>query len=150
MWSLWISVFWFPVKREEYVTWIKTPSQMLDKHRHWAELGSLSHFLSVVAGGFPDWLEIFSSVREEGPSSLSRYLFCVALVRCSWSLGLESSDVCHSYLGLWAGLSLRVRGWMGYYWAWEQEELIGCPQGLGSDMLESSRCGFWTVGIFGQ
>lgn len=45
---------------------------MLDKHRHQAELGSLSHFLSAVAGGFPDWLEIFSSVREEGPSFLSR------------------------------------------------------------------------------
>lgn len=73
---------------------------MLDKHRHWAELGSLSHFLSVVAVGFPDSLEVFSSSSEEGPSFLSRCLFCMVCVGCCWSLSVESSDVCHLYLAL--------------------------------------------------
>lgn len=41
-----------------------------DKHRHQAELGSLSHFLSAVAGGFPDWLEIPQSEKRDPPFCL--------------------------------------------------------------------------------
>lgn len=76
---------------------------MLDKHRHWAELDFLLHFLSFVARGFPNCLEVFFSF------SRGTLLFVHAV--CKESPEPPFREIWMS--AIWAsaaGLTLMVRG----------------------------------------